>query len=85
MQLTTFQDYTQLQPKGLITIPKKFRLSLGMEEKQLLRLTKEKTRLIIEPVQVLSYPVRRYTKQDLKAFFKLDANDSKTLKAKNLL
>lgn len=85
MQLTTFQDYTQLQPKGLITIPKKFRLSLGMEEKQLLRLTKEKSRLIIEPVQVLSYPVRRYTKQDLKDFFKLDANDSKSLKTKNLL
>lgn len=85
MQLTTFDDYTQLQPKGLITIPKKFREALGMKEKQLLRLTKDKSRLIVEPVQVLSYPARRYTKKDLKDFFQLDKDDSQTLKTKNLL
>ena len=85
MQLITFQDFAQLQPKGLLTIPKKFRLSLGMKEKQLLRLTKDNARLIIEPVQVLSYPVRRYTKQDLKDFFTLDKNETKTLKAKSFL
>lgn len=85
MQATNYQDFTKLQPKGLITIPKKFRQSLNFEDNQLLRLKQIKGRLIIEPVRALPYPVRSYTKKDLKQFINLDDQEKKDLKAKNFL
>lgn len=85
MQLITYEEIAKLQPKGLLTIPIRFRRDLGLEENQLVRLKKDRGRLIIEPVKTLDYPVRSYSQDDLDDFFALDDQDSKKLKAKGLL
>ncbi len=84
MQQLPLEEIVKIQPKGLITIPKKIRTEL-FEENGLARVRKEKGRLILEPVRTLPYPVRRYTNEDIKEFIALDANETKKLKAKGLL
>ena len=82
---TTQEEILKLQPRGVLTIPKKFRQMLGLEENKLIRIKKDKWRLVIEPVRTLPYPVRSYTEEDLKEFFEFDAKETKKLKKKGLL
>ena len=79
------EEIVKIQPKGLITIPKKFRKSLGFEENKLARLKEEKGRLVLEPVRTLPYPVRSYSSENLIEFIKLDQEESRQLKKKGLL
>ena len=85
MPLITYEEIAKLQPKGLLTIPKKFREGLGFTENNLVRLKADRGRLIVEPVKTLPYPVRTYTDRNLEEFFALDDEESKQLKAKGLL
>lgn len=85
MLQTVAEELVKVQPKGLLTIPKRFRQELGLEENTFARIKKEKGRLMIEPVRVLPYPARSYSDQDLKEFFALDEKESKELKKKDLL
>ena len=78
-------EIIKLQPRGLLTIPKKLRKSLGLEENSLLRIRKDQWRLVIEPVRTISYPARSYTDKDLSDFFEFDEEQTKSLKKKNLL
>lgn len=78
------EEIVKIQPKGLFTIPKKFRTGL-FEENGLARVRKEKGRLILEPVRTLPFPVRRYTDQEIDEFLALDAYETKKLKAKGIL
>ena len=80
----TLEEIVKIQPKGLFTIPKRFRTGL-FEENGLARVRKEKGRLILEPVRTLPYPVRSYTDQEIDEFLELDANETKKLKTKGLL
>ena len=75
----------KIQPKGLLTIPIKFRKALSLEENNLVRAEIDKGRLIIEPLRTLPYPVRSYTEKELKNFLKKDLKDSKELKKKGLI
>ncbi len=84
MQQNTVEEIVKIQPKGLFTIPKKFRMGL-FEENGLARVRKEKGRLILEPVRTLPYPVRSYTNEEIKEFIDLDGYETKKLKAKGLL
>lgn len=85
MPLITYEEIAKLQPKGLLTIPKKFREDLGLEENKVVRLKKDRGRLIVEPVKTLDYPVRTYSQKELDEFFALDEKESKELKAKGFL
>ena len=78
-------EIIKLQPRGLLTIPKKLRKSLGLEENSLLRIRKDQWRLVIEPIRTISYSVRSYTDKDLSDFFEFDEEQTKSLKKKNLL
>lgn len=84
MQKISLEEIVKIQPKGVFTIPKKFRTGL-FEENSLARVRKEKGRLILEPVRTLPYPVRSYTDEEVKEFLELDAKESKTLKSQGLL
>ena len=84
MQQLPREEIVKIQPKGLFTIPKKFRTGL-FEENGLARVRKEKGRLILEPVRTLPYPVRSYSDEEIKEFVDLDAYETKELKAKGLL
>ncbi|MCJ7740715.1 hypothetical protein MUP32_05400 [Candidatus Microgenomates bacterium] len=85
MQTIPFEEIIKVQPKGLLTIPKKLRDAVGLEERGLVRVRKDKGRLILEPVRTLSYPVRSYSDKEINEFLALDREDSKILKKKNLL
>ncbi len=80
---TQIQDIIKIQPKGVITIPKKFREELGLRDASLARVIKDKGRLILEPIRTLGYPVRRYTKKEIDGFIKYDKELSKSLRKKS--
>jgi hypothetical protein len=84
MQQISLEEIVKIQPKGLFTIPKKFRTGL-FEENGLARVRKEKGRLILEPVRTLPYPVRSYTNEEIQEFIDLDAYETKERKTKGLL
>lgn len=85
MQQISFDEIIKLQPKGVLTIPKKFRQALGLDNNNLIRIKKDKWRLVIEPVRTLSYPVRNYTETELEEFLELDKKETKKLKNKGLI
>lgn len=82
MQQVAQEEIVKIQPKGLLTIPKKFRQDLGLEDRGLVRVKKEKGRLVIESVRTLPYPVRSYSTKELKEFFELDKLETQKLKTK---
>ena len=79
------EELVKIQPKGLLTIPKKLREEVGFTEGAFARVKGEKGRLIIEPVRTLPYQVRSYSDSDLKEFFAEDERETKLLKKKGLL
>ena len=78
MQVYSQEEIIKILPKGLMTIPKKFRKELGFEEPGLARIRKERGRLVIEPVRTLPYQVRSYTDQEVDEFIKLDKEESES-------
>ena len=85
MQTTSFEDIVKLQPKGLLTIPKKARQAAGFDEDGFVRIRVDRGRILIEPVRVLPYPVRRYTNEEIEKFFALDDKESEELRKKGLI
>jgi len=85
MQSYSEEEIVNILPKGLITIPKRFRRELGFDEPGLARIKKEKGRLVIEPLRTLPYRVRSYRDQEIEEFLKLDREDSDKLRKKKLL
>ncbi len=79
------EDIIKMQPKGLLTIPKRFREEFGFEEDGLVRVKGEKGRIVLEPVRILDYPVRSYTKEEIDEFLVLDKKETKALRQKGLL
>lgn len=65
-------NLVKILPKGLITIPKKLRQDIGLEENGLARIKKEGKRLILEPVNIVSYPLRDYSTSEINNFMKED-------------
>lgn len=85
MQQIMTEDIVKMQPKGLLTIPKRFREELGFEKDGLVRVREEKGRIVLEPVRVLDYPVRSYTKEEINEFLALDRKETRDLKKKGLI
>ena len=85
MQTLVFEEIIKLQSRGVLTIPKKFREALNFRDNSIVKLRKDKYRLIIEPLRTLPYPVRNYTDKDLKDFFEFDKKESKQLRKKGFL
>jgi len=72
IEMQTYGNLVKILPKGLITIPKKLRQDIGLEENGLARIKKEGKRLILEPVDIISYPLREYSASEIKQFIKED-------------
>lgn len=79
------QQIVKIQTRGVITIPKKFRKIFGLRSDKYVRIRLEKGRLIIEPIKIVSYSPRQYTKEEIKEFLALDEKETKTLKNKGIL
>lgn len=85
MQIVNFDEQIiQLQPRGVFTVPKRLREGL-FGDSGVARIKRVGSRLIIEPVRVLMYPVRSYMDSEIDEFFKLDEEETKKLKAKGLI
>ena len=84
-QVGTYEQMIRVQNKGLVTIPKSMRDSIGLNVNDLIRVKEKMGRIILEPVRVLPYQARSYTNSDLDSFFELDEKESKVLQKKNLL
>lgn len=85
MQQFTSDQMIKIQPKGVMTIPKKFRESLGISDNDMVRIKKEAGKLTIEPVRTLPYPVRSYTAKEIEEFLKLDKAETKDLRKRKLV
>ena len=84
MQITT-QEIVKMQSRGVFTIPKKLRINLGLNDDSLVKVTLEEGRLMVEPLRMLPYPVRSYTKEDVEDFIKFDKEQGKRLRLRKLL
>lgn len=85
MQQLISDQLIKIQPKGVMTIPKKFREALGISDNSVVRIKKDKGRLTIEPVRTLLYPVRSYTDTEIDEFLTLDMSETKKLKKRKLI
>lgn len=85
MQTIFTEEIAKIQPRGILTIPKKLRRFIGLADNTFVKISGNKYRLVIEPIRVLPYPVRSYNNNEIKDFFDLDAQESKQLKTKGLL
>lgn len=70
-------QYIKIQPKGLITIPKKMRDQLKLNDQSVIRIRQQGQQLVLEPVTILDYPVRHYTEQEVQEFLKYDRLETK--------
>lgn len=84
MQQVTYEEIIKLQPKGVLTVPKKMREGL-FDDMGIAKISRQGAKLIIEPIRTLSYPVRSYGEDDLRDFFELDEKETKELKSKGLI
>ncbi len=83
--LQAYEEIIKIQPRGVITLPKKLRTKVGLADNSFVRLKEEKGRIVMEPVVVLPYPVRTYSDNEVEEFFELDEKEAKNLKKKKLL
>ena len=67
--------YTQIQQKGLITIPMSIRKQFGINPSDLMKIGVVAGKIVLEPVRVLPYPTRRYSEDEVKEFLELDKNE----------
>ena len=79
-----YQEIIQIQSRGLITIPRRFRAD-AFEEKSYIRMKKLNGKLILEPVSIIGYPVRKYLSSEVDDFFDLDDKESIKLKKMGIL
>jgi len=83
--IVVFEELVKVQPKGLITIPKKLRKELNITEETIVKIKREGQKLTMEPIRTITYPVRSYTKEEIKQFLAFDAAQTKELKKKRLI
>lgn len=76
-QVSFTEEIAKIQPRGILTIPKKLRRFIGLADNTFVKISGNKYRLIIEPVKLVPYPVRNYNDSDIKDFVDLDSKESK--------
>lgn len=83
-QLQNWEEIIKIQPRGVITIPRRFR---GGEfgENNLVRVRKAGGNLVLEPVTTLKYTVRRYTDTEVEEFLDEDKRETDELRKKGIL
>ena len=69
------------QPRGQITLPKKFRNKYGIKPGVPVRVLDADGGIRVEPVRIVSYPVRQYADEEVEEFLNLDAKETKRVKS----
>ncbi len=66
------QEWLKVLGKGMVTLPKKWRDEMGIENGDIVKAKKEGNRVIIEAPQSQRVPYRVYTKGEIDQFLKED-------------
>ena len=74
-QASVDNEIIRIQTRGVITIPRKFR-DENFGENSFVRVRKFSGKLILEPITMLSYPIRKYTGTEVKEFLETDKHES---------
>lgn len=77
-QVVSGDEIVKIQARGVLTIPRKLR-DENFGEDRFVRIKKFAGKLVLEPVTILSYPVRGYTDNEVKEFLKQDEEETKGL------
>lgn len=85
MQTLPIEEIASVQPKGVLTIPKKIRDAMGIVGRGLVRMRADAGKLTIEPLRTLPYPVRHYTDKELAEFIAFDEEEGKELRRKGII
>ena len=75
------QEWLKVLGKGMITLPKKWRDEMGINQGDVVKAKKEGNRVLIEPKLGKPAPYRVYTKDEIETFLRED-KVPKTLIAK---
>lgn len=75
VQTLSNNEIIKIQPRGVITIPRKFRDKNFVGESYI-RMTKIKGKLILEPVSIINYAVRKYSDKEVDEFLEMDKHES---------
>lgn len=68
----TQEEWLKVLGKGMVTIPKKWRDEMRIQNGDILKAKKEGTKVIIESAQNPKTPYRVYTKAEIDEFLKED-------------
>lgn len=66
------QEWLKVLGKGMVTLPKKWRDELGIQNGDIIKAKKEGNKVIIEGTQFKSAPYRIYSKSEIDQFVKDD-------------
>lgn len=66
------QEWLKILGKGMVTLPKKWRKELGIEEGDIVKAKKEGKKVIIEAQQSKLAPYRVYSNEEIEEFLKED-------------
>ena len=83
-QVLIWNEIVKIQPRGVITIPRRFRTS-DFDENSFVRVRKIGGKIILEPITVPRYSVRRYTDEEVNEFLEMDEKETLGLKKKGVL
>lgn len=68
----TNQEWLKVLGKGMVTLPKKWRQELGIDEGDIVKAKKEGDRVVIEPQRFRLAPYRIYSDAEIEEFLKKD-------------
>lgn len=66
------REWLKVLGKGMVTLPKKWRQDLGIEEGDIVRAKKEGNKVVIEPQQKDVAPYRIYSNEEIDEFLRED-------------
>ncbi len=66
------QEYLRILGKGMVTIPKEWRVELGLEEGDVVKAKKEGNKVVIETAKSQNAPYRVFSDEEINEFLKED-------------
>lgn len=71
-QMTVNQEWLKILGKGMVTLPKKWREEMGLEEGDIVKAKKEDNRVVIETYKDEKVPYRVFTDQQIEEWLQED-------------
>lgn len=66
------EEWLKVLGKGMVTLPKKWREEMGLEEGDIVKAKKQGNKVVIEPQQSQSVPYRVFSRAEIDEFLKED-------------